>query len=101
MEVPAGATVSYGELASKVGSPGAARAVGRAMAANPVPLIVPCHRVLAAGAKAGGFSAYGGVRTKDRLLAIEGAAIRLRPQGELFPRDFEVASKAPAAASRP
>jgi methylated-DNA-[protein]-cysteine S-methyltransferase len=73
LEVPSGATISYGELAKAVGSPGAARAVGRAMGANPFPLIVPCHRVLAAGGKAGGFSAHGGVATKERLLALEGA----------------------------
>jgi methylated-DNA-[protein]-cysteine S-methyltransferase len=75
--VPAGRTVSYGELAHGAGSPGAARAVGRAMATNPFPIVVPCHRVLAAGGKPGGFSAFGGVTTKDRLLAIEKAPVRL------------------------
>lgn len=67
-----GETASYGELARQVGSPGAARAVGQAMGQNPVPIIIPCHRVLAAGRKIGGFSAYGGAVTKQRLLAIEG-----------------------------
>jgi methylated-DNA-[protein]-cysteine S-methyltransferase len=67
-----GRTASYGDLARQVGSPGAARAVGQAMARNPVPIIVPCHRVLASGGKVGGFSAYGGVVTKERLLALEG-----------------------------
>jgi methylated-DNA-[protein]-cysteine S-methyltransferase len=67
-----GQTASYGELARQVGSPGAARAVGQAMGHNPVPLIIPCHRVLAAGGKIGGFSAYGGALTKERLLALEG-----------------------------
>jgi len=73
--IPAGKTCTYGELAARVGKPGAARAVGRAMGRNPYPLIVPCHRVLAAGARPGGFSSYGGVATKLRLLAIEGAMV--------------------------
>lgn len=72
--VPRGQTTSYGALAAAVGQPGAARAVGRAMGANPWPIIVPCHRVLAAGDRMGGFSAYGAVATKERLLALEGAA---------------------------
>lgn len=66
-----GATLSYGELAKAAGSPGASRAVGQAMAKNPVPLIVPCHRVLAAAGKAGGFSGFGGLVTKERLLSLE------------------------------
>ncbi len=81
-EIPAGTTTTYGELAALVGSPGAARAVGRAMATNPIPLIVPCHRVLAAGGQLHGFSAYGGILTKDRLLELEG--VRRQRQGELF-----------------
>jgi methylated-DNA-[protein]-cysteine S-methyltransferase len=71
--IPAGETLSYGELAARAGEPAAARAVGQAMAHNPFPLIVPCHRVLAAHGRAGGFSARGGVETKFRLLRIEGA----------------------------
>jgi methylated-DNA-[protein]-cysteine S-methyltransferase len=67
-----GATLSYGELAARLGSPGAARAVGQALGRNPFAIVVPCHRVLAAGGKVGGFSANGGVTTKLRLLAIEG-----------------------------
>jgi methylated-DNA-[protein]-cysteine S-methyltransferase len=67
-----GETASYGDLARQAGSPGAARAVGQAMGHNPVPIIIPCHRVLAAGRKIGGFSAYGGAVTKERLLALEG-----------------------------
>ena len=59
----------------RIGQPHAARAVGQALGANPFPIIVPCHRVLAAGGKAGGFSADGGVRTKLRLLQIEGAPL--------------------------
>jgi len=71
--IPPGATLSYGDIAARVGSPGAARAVGQALGRNPFALIVPCHRVLAAGGKVGGFSANGGIVTKLRLLAIEGA----------------------------
>jgi methylated-DNA-[protein]-cysteine S-methyltransferase len=67
-----GETATYGELAQRVGSPGAARAVGQAMGRNPIPLIVPCHRVLASGRGIGGFSAFGGAVTKTRLLALEG-----------------------------
>src|SRR5262245_14106928 len=57
--IPPGATISYGELAARIGEPGAARAVGHALGRNPFPIIVPCHRVLAAGGKPGGFSARG------------------------------------------
>ncbi|MET3614662.1 methylated-DNA-[protein]-cysteine S-methyltransferase [Rhizobium aquaticum] len=67
-----GETVTYGELAMLAGSPGAAQAVGTAMARNPWPVVVPCHRVLAAGNKPGGFSAPGGLVTKAKLLAMEG-----------------------------
>ena len=70
-----GRTRSYGEIASELGDPLLARAVGRALGANPFPIIVPCHRVLAAGAKAGGFSAPGGTRTKLKLLEIERAPL--------------------------
>lgn len=70
-----GETTTYGAIAKALGAgPEAARDVGRAMAANPVPLIVPCHRVLAAGGKIGGFSAPGGADTKMRMLELEGAA---------------------------
>lgn len=72
--IPPGQTLTYGEVAARCGDAGvgAARTVGQAMARNPFPIIVPCHRVLAAHGKAGGFSAHGGVTTKLRLLAIEG-----------------------------
>ena len=73
--IPVGATLTYGEIATRIGEPGAARAVGQALGANPFPIIVPCHRVLAAGGKPGGFSAPGGVTTKLRLLATEGASM--------------------------
>jgi methylated-DNA-[protein]-cysteine S-methyltransferase len=72
-----GATISYGELAAHLGQPGAARAVGQALGKNPFAIIVPCHRVLAARGKVGGFSASGGVVTKLRLLAIERDSTRL------------------------
>lgn len=71
--VPFGQTVSYGELARHLGNPGASRAVGRANGANPVPIFVPCHRVLAAGGRLGGFSA--GLAMKRRLLALEGVLL--------------------------
>lgn len=69
-EVPFGATVSYGELARRAGSPGAARAAGQACGSNPLALVLPCHRILAAGNKLGGFSC--GLSVKRKLLAHEG-----------------------------
>ena len=71
--IRAGATMTYGEIADRVGDAGAARAVGQALGDNPFAVIVPCHRVTAAGGKMGGFSASGGRATKLNLLAIEGA----------------------------
>lgn len=82
--IPRGETRTYGEIASALGSPGAARAVGRALGRNPIPIIIPCHRVLAASGKSGGFSAPGGASTKLRILDIEGA--RRGAQPELFER---------------
>jgi methylated-DNA-[protein]-cysteine S-methyltransferase len=70
--IPPGATLSYGEIAARLGEPGAARDVGWALGQNPFPLVVPCHRVVGAKGKLGGFSAHGGVKTKLRLLSIEG-----------------------------
>lgn len=70
--IPPGETLTYGEVAVRIGEPGAAREVGTALGQNPIPIIVPCHRVLAAGGKTGGFSAPGGAETKRRMLAIEG-----------------------------
>ncbi|MFE6970251.1 methylated-DNA--[protein]-cysteine S-methyltransferase [Isoptericola sp. NPDC057653] len=70
--IPAGATLTYGDVAARLGSPGAAQAVGQALGRNPFPPIVPCHRVLAAGRQVGGFSARGGRRTKLRMLDAEG-----------------------------
>ena len=71
--IPRGVTKTYGEVATELGDPAAARAVGQALGRNPFPIIIPCHRVLAAAGRPGGFSAHGGVATKLRLLAIEGA----------------------------
>ena len=72
-EIPYGGTASYATLAEKAGSPKAARAVGQCMAANRIPLILPCHRVVGAGGRLGGFSAPGGVRLKRQLLDLESA----------------------------
>jgi methylated-DNA-[protein]-cysteine S-methyltransferase len=71
--IPGGEVRSYGEIAAEIGAPQAAQAVGLALGRNPVPIIVPCHRVLAASGRSGGFSAPGGVATKFRILEIEGA----------------------------
>jgi methylated-DNA-[protein]-cysteine S-methyltransferase len=68
-----GTTLSYGEVATELRLPGAARAVGRALGHNPCPIIVPCHRVVAADGSMHGFSANGGVATKRRMLQLEGA----------------------------
>ena len=69
--IPPGKTLAYGEVAARLGAAGAARAVGQALGHNPFPIIVPCHRVLSAGGKIGGFSAHGGTATKRRMLALE------------------------------
>jgi methylated-DNA-[protein]-cysteine S-methyltransferase len=71
--IPAGATLSYGEVAERLGDRNLARDVAEALSQNPCPIIVPCHRILAARGKPGGFSGPGGVATKLRLLTIEGA----------------------------
>ncbi|MFZ3308163.1 MAG: methylated-DNA--[protein]-cysteine S-methyltransferase [Xanthobacteraceae bacterium] len=71
--IPPGTTLSYGEIAERLGDKALARDVGQALGQNPLPIIVPCHRVLAAGGKMGGFSAPGGIETKLRLLEIEQA----------------------------
>lgn len=71
LKIKRGQTISYGELAQRAGSPRAARAVGQAMARNPLPLIIPCHRVLASNGKLTGFTAPGGLSAKKRLLAME------------------------------
>lgn len=70
--IPPGTTLTYGQIAARIGEPGAARAVGRALGHNPFAPVVPCHRILSADGKMHGFSATGGVATKLRLLTIEG-----------------------------
>lgn len=74
-----GSTLTYGEVARRLGAVDLARDVGQALGRNPYPIIVPCHRVLAAGAKPGGFSARGGTTTKLKMLAIEGAYVNHTP----------------------
>ena len=69
--IPVGETLTYGEIASRIGAPREAREVGQALGRNRLPIVVPCHRVVAADGGLGGFSAPGGTRTKMRLLAIE------------------------------
>ena len=86
-KIPAGRTITYGELAKHMNRPTAARAVGQALGRNPIPLIIPCHRVLARSRNPGGFSAHGGVETKAKLLEIEGATIG-RPDGKGPPAEF-------------
>lgn len=70
-EVPAGRVVSYGEIAKRIGLPGASRAVGQALGRNPIPIVIPCHRVVASGGSLGGYT--GGLDVKRKLLRIEGA----------------------------
>lgn len=72
--IPPGQTMTYGEIAKRLGVPHESREVGQALGRNPIAIIVPCHRVLGADGKMGGFSAGGGVATKRRILEIEGAA---------------------------
>jgi methylated-DNA-[protein]-cysteine S-methyltransferase len=78
-----GSTASYGELARLAGCSGEAREVGQALARNPIAIIIPCHRILAKGNRIGGFSAYGGTLTKERLLALEG--VDLQGEAPLLP----------------
>ena len=72
--IPPGQTMTYGEIAKRLGAPQESREVGQAMGRNPIAILMPCHRVLGADGKMGGFSANGGVATKRRILEIEGAA---------------------------
>jgi methylated-DNA-[protein]-cysteine S-methyltransferase len=80
--IPPGETLTYGEIAERLGDKLLARDVGQALGKNPWPIVVPCHRVTAAGGKLGGFSARGGQQTKLKLLAIEGA--QAAAQADLF-----------------
>jgi len=70
-QIPAGKTLTYSELAKKIGSPNSARAVGTALSKNPFAPIVPCHRVLRVDGKMGGFSAKGGIKLKEKMLKYE------------------------------
>jgi methylated-DNA-[protein]-cysteine S-methyltransferase len=70
-EVPPGQVVSYGEIARRIGRPSGSRAVGQALGRNPVPIVIPCHRVVAAGGRLGGYT--GGLAIKKKLLRLEGA----------------------------
>ena len=77
--IPPGKTLTYGDIAKRLGGLELSRDVGQALGRNPCPIVVPCHRVLAAGGKPGGFSANGGVATKLKMLAIEGAVVNHTP----------------------
>jgi O-6-methylguanine DNA methyltransferase len=77
--IGAGTTATYGDVARALAMPGAARAIGRTLGTNPLPIVVPCHRVIAANGRSGGFSAFGGLATKERLLAAEGVTGGWRP----------------------
>lgn len=77
--IPPGQTLTYGDIAKRLGGVELSRDVGQALGRNPCPIVVPCHRVLAAGGKPGGFSANGGVVTKLKMLAIEGAVVNHTP----------------------
>jgi len=77
--IPPGKTMTYGDIAKRLGGVELSRDVGQALGRNPCPVVVPCHRVLAAGGKPGGFSANGGVTTKLKMLAIEGAVVNHTP----------------------
>jgi methylated-DNA-[protein]-cysteine S-methyltransferase len=78
-KIPPGKTLTYGDIAKRLGGVELSRDVGQALGHNPCPVVVPCHRVLAAGGKPGGFSANGGVVTKLKMLAIEGAYVNHTP----------------------
>jgi methylated-DNA-[protein]-cysteine S-methyltransferase len=87
--IPPGSTLSYGEVAERLGDRALAREVAQALGQNPFPIIVPCHRVMAAGGKTGGFSAPGGLRTKLKLLSIE----RAQPSGPTLFDDLPLVTR--------
>ncbi|HOY68333.1 MAG TPA: methylated-DNA--[protein]-cysteine S-methyltransferase [Candidatus Ozemobacteraceae bacterium] len=96
-----GTTISYGELAATAGKPGAARLIGRIVGANPLPLLIPCHRVIGADGRLHGFSAPGGIDTKQRILNMEGTPLPLPRRGRRanpVPPDFGEATRALADA---
>jgi methylated-DNA-[protein]-cysteine S-methyltransferase len=92
-----GHTTTYGELARQLGATDweGARDVGEAMGRNPVPLVIPCHRVLAAGGKLGGFSAPGGAATKAKLLALEGVQVGGARAKDMRAKDTRAKDPAP------
>lgn len=96
--VPLGQTLTYGELAARAGAPRAAQAVGSAMARNPWPIVVPCHRVLARDGSLHGFSAPGGLATKRRLLETEG--VDLGGGTPLLPGLFDAADPSDRVSER-
>ncbi|NUM43875.1 MAG: methylated-DNA--[protein]-cysteine S-methyltransferase [Anaerolineales bacterium] len=73
LQIPRGQVYTYADIARKIGNPKAVRAVGQALGRNPVPIVIPCHRVVAANGKLGGYSGGGGLATKRKLLVLEGA----------------------------
>ncbi len=75
LSIPPGGIATYGQIGRRIGRPSAARAIGQALGSNPIPIVVPCHRVLAADGSLGGYSGRGGIRTKRRLLQLEGATL--------------------------
>lgn len=77
--IPPGEVLTYGDIAKRLGDLALSRAVGQAMGSNPIPIIIPCHRVMAAGHKTGGFSAPGGLTTKMQMLTIERAKVGSAP----------------------
>ncbi|WP_458761411.1 methylated-DNA--[protein]-cysteine S-methyltransferase [Afipia sp. TerB] len=93
--IPPGGTLTYGEIAQRLGDKTLSRAVGQALGQNPFTIVVPCHRVLAANGKTGGFSANGGVTTKFRMLTIERAKIGRDTDDApmLFEPEFSVAPR--------
>ncbi|MBL8570388.1 MAG: methylated-DNA--[protein]-cysteine S-methyltransferase [Phreatobacter sp.] len=101
LTIQPGETLTYGEVARRIGEPNGAQAVGQALGKNPIPIIVPCHRVLAAGGRTGGFSANGGVETKLKLLSIERARTSAEPT--LFDGDpaFGLAARPSAKGAPP
>jgi methylated-DNA-[protein]-cysteine S-methyltransferase len=95
-EIAPGDTLTYGDIATRLGDKLLSQAVGKALGQNPFPIVIPCHRVVAANGKTGGFSANGGVTTKFRMLAIESAKIARKSQNEapmLFEPELSVAPR--------
>jgi len=86
--IPYGATTTYGEIAQRIGRPGAARAVGAAVGANPLPILIPCHRVIGAGGSLTGYG--GGLEVKAALLRLEGALLEALPPLRLGVREAEI-----------